>query len=284
MSVYTIIMGQGRFMHHDSLTYPFEERSLQFGDGVYEIIRIYQGNYYLLTEHINRLYNSLEAIDITISQSKAELIYLLDELIIKNNIINDAHVYLQITRGSASRNLAYPEDIEPNIFAYVKDTPRPIDRLTKGVPVITYPDERWRNCFIKSLNLLPNILAKQNAIEHQTFEAILHKDEVVTQCSSANIFLIKNRVIYTHPANHAILNGCIRTLVKKLAKNLNITFNESAFTLTDIKSADEMFLTNSIEEIMPVIKVDHQPINSGKPGHLTKQLQAAYIKDAKIMT
>ncbi len=284
MSVHTIIMGQGRFMHRDSLTYPFEERSLQFGDGVYEIIRIYQGNYFLLTEHINRLYNSLEAIDITISQSKAELIYLLDELIIKNNIVSDAHVYLQITRGSAERNLAYPEDVEPNIFAYVKDTPRPINELAKGVSVITYPDERWRNCFIKSINLLPNILAKQNAIEHQTFEAILHKDEVVTQCSSANVYLIKNHVIYTHPANHAILNGCTRSVVKKIAEKQGITFNETAFTLTDITSADEMFLTNSINEIMPIIKVDHQTINSGKPGQLTKQLQAAYIKEAKIIT
>lgn len=282
MSVHTIIMAQGKFMHRDSLTFPFEERGLQFGDGVYEVIRIYQGSYYLLTEHINRLYQSLEAIDITIPQSKTELINQLDELLIKNNIVNDSHVYLQVTRGSAERNHVYPENIQPNIFAYVKNTSRPIDKLASGVATITYPDERWKNCYIKSLNLLPNILAKQNAKEHGAHEAILHKDGLVTECSSSNVFLVKNNVIYTHPVDNSILRGCVRIIVERFAKNLNVSFDETAFTLDDIKDADEMFLTSSMNEILPIIKVDKDLISSGKPGELTKQLQLAYQTDAKI--
>lgn len=282
MLIHTIIMGQGKFMHRDSLTYPFEERGLQFGDGVYEFIRIYQGNYYLLTEHIDRLYRSLEAIDISITQSKAELVYLLEELIIKNNVINDAHVYLQVTRGSAARNHSYPNDTEPNIYAYVKDTPRPIDKLTSGVSVITYPDERWKNCYIKSLNLLPNILAKQNAHEHGAHEAILHDDHLITECSSSNVYLIKDNVIFTHPADHSILHGCVRMAVERFAKDLNITFNETAFTIDDMKTADEMFLTSSMDEVLPIIKVDEHIINTGKPGDLTNKLQDLYEIDARI--
>lgn len=282
MSIYTIIMGHGKFMHRDSLTFPFEERGLQFGDGVYEVIRIYQGNYYLLTEHINRLYNSLDAIDINLPQSKVELMYLLDELIIKNNVVSDAHVYLQVTRGSAERSHFYPSGTEPNIFAYIKDTPRPINHLTNGVSVITYPDERWKNCYIKSLNLLPNILAKQNAKEHGAHEAILHKDNIITECSSSNVYLVRDNEIFTHPTNQSILHGCVRIAVERFAKVLNVPFNEIAFTLDDIKTADEIFLTNSMDEVLPITKVDQQVINDGNPGELTKKLQKLYMRDAKI--
>lgn len=282
MSVHTIIMTQGNFLHRDSLNFPFEERGLQFGDGVYEVIRIYQGEYYLLTDHVNRLYRSLAVIDLSINQSKKELIALLNELLIKNKITNDAHVYLQVTRGSVARNPVYPEVNLPNIFAYVKDTPRPINQLNNGVTAITYPDERWNNCYIKSLNLLPNILAKQKAKEHDAYEAILHKDGDVTDCSFSNIFLIKDNMIFTHPANESILHGCIRNKVKNFSKNLEIPFHETIFTLTDIKSADELFLTSSINEILPIIEVDNNLISTGKPGELTKKLQIAYQIDAKI--
>lgn len=282
MSAHTIIMTQGKFMHRDSLTFPFEERGLQFGDGVYEVIRIYKGKYYLLEEHIDRLYKSLAATQINISLSKADLSYLLDELLLKNNIINDAHVYLQVTRGSAERVHLYPEDTKPNIYGYVKNTPRPLKNLTNGVAAITYPDERWKNCYIKSLNLLPNILAKQNAFEQGAHEAILHKDNLVTECSTSNVFLVKNNAIYTHPANNSILHGCVRSAVKRFAANLDIPFNETTFKLDDINNADEIFLTNSMDEIMPIVKVDNNIINTGHPGSITKQLQIAYQMDAKI--
>lgn len=282
MSVHTIIMTQGNFLHRDSLNFPFEERGLQFGDGVYEVIRIYQGEYYLLTDHVNRFYCSLAAIDLSINQSKKELTALLNELLRKNKITSDAHVYLQVTRGSVARNPAYPEVNLPNIFAYVKGTPRPINQLNNGVTAITYPDERWNKSYIKSLNLLPNIIAKQKAKEHGAYEAILHKSGDVTDCSFSNVFLIKDNMIFTHPANESILHGCVRNRVKYFSKNLEIPFHEKTFTLTDIKSADELFLTSSINEILPIIQVDNNLISTGQPGELTKKLQIAYQIDAKI--
>ena len=134
----------------------------------------------------------------------------------------------------------------------------------------------------KSLNLLPKVLAKQAAREKDCFESILHIDGVVTEGSSANIYLVKDGKIYTHPATERILKGCVRMLVERLAKDLNIPFVEEAFTLEDIQTADEMFLSSSTSEVMPIIEVDGEQIADGKPGAITRQLQKAYEKDAQI--
>lgn len=282
--MYPIIMSQGKFVHKDSLTFPFEERGAQFGDGVYEVIRIYHKRPYLLDEHIERLFRSLHAIYIEIPYTKEEMISLLKELVRKNDITEDSYIYLQVTRGSAPRVHTFPEHITPNIYAYVNDFARETDLIEYGVETITLQDERWENCYIKTLNLLPNILARQKAKEQGCYEAILHRDGVVTECGSSNIFLIKDEKIYTHPATNRILKGCVRIAVERFAKQLNIPFIEEPFTLDDIVHADEMFLTSSMSEIMPVIKVDSTPIQDGKPGPISKKLQAIYEEDAQIQS
>ena len=282
MSIHTIIMSQGKFMHRENLKYPFEERGLQFGDGVYEVIQIYDGNFYLFDEHLTRLYNSLKAIEIKLSIKKADLANLLLELLEKNNMQETGHVYLQVTRGSAPRVHTFPEDIEPNFYAYVKTTERKEALLNTGVETITYPDERWKHCYIKSLNLLPNIIAKQKAKEVGAYEAILHKDGLVTECGSSNIYLVKNERIYTYPADGAILHGCVRMAVEGFSKELKIPFVEEAFSVSDFATADEVFLTSSTNEVLPIIKVDQTVISDGNPGPITKKLQAAYRADAKL--
>lgn len=280
--MYPIMMSQGKFVHKDSLTLPFEERGAQFGDGVYEVIRIYKKRPYLLDEHIERLYRSLDAIHIDISFTKEEMIHLLRELIRKNNVSDDSYIYLQITRGSAPRIHTFPDNITPNIYAYVNDFARETDLIENGAKTITLQDERWENCYIKTLNLLPNILAKQKAKDEGCYEAILHRDGIVTECGSSNIFLIKDEKIYTHPATNRILKGCVRIAVERFSKRLDIPFIEEAFTLDDIADADEMFLTSSMSEVMPVIKVDETTIANGKPGPITRKLQTEYEKDAQI--
>src|SRR5699024_39676 len=159
---------------------------------------------------------------------------------------------------------------------------RPIEKITKGVHALTLPDERWANCYIKSLNLLPNILAKQTALENGCYESILHHDGVVTECGSSNIFLVKNDHIYTHPATRHILGGCVRMVVQQFAQSLSIPFIEEAFTVSDIFHADEMFLTSSTSEVIPVVNVDNTAIADGKPGTISKQLQEAYMEDANL--
>lgn len=285
MAVYPIIMSQSKFVHRDTLQYPYEERGLQFGDGVYEVIRIYNGKYYLLTEHIERLFRSLTAIKINLSFTKKEVINLLNNLLSKNSMVNDGIVYLQVTRGSAPRNHLFPKNTKPNFYAYVKDAARDLNKIEHGVSTITLPDTRWKYCYIKSLNLLPNILAKQEADDNDCHEAILYtEDKTVTECSASNVYLVKNKKIYTHPATESVLHGCVRLVVEKFAKELNIPFIEQSFTTDDIDSAEELFLTSSSSEIMPIIKVNNKHVGNGLPGPISKQLQQAYEIDAQITT
>ncbi len=282
MSVYPIIMSQSKFVHRDSLSYPYEERGMQFGDGVYEVIRIYSGSFYLLEAHVNRLFRSAEAIKITLPFTKEKLTDLLLKLKEKNGITCDGKVYLQVTRGSAPREHVFPVQQNPNIYAYLQDLPRPDAKLKDGVRAITEKDVRWDYCYIKSLNLLPNVLAKQAAAEKNCHEAILHKDGLVTECSSSNIFLVQGEKIYTFPATKRILHGCVRERVKQFSADLNLTLIEEGFRTEDIPLADELFITSTTSEIMPIIEVDGKIIADGKPGKITKQLQKAYETDANI--
>lgn len=282
MSVYPLVLSQQKLVPQDDLLFPFEERGLQFGDGVYEVIRIYNGNYYLFDEHIDRLYRSTEAIKINLNCSKRKLKTLLIDLLQQNKMTTDGKLYLQVTRGSAPRDHVFPVDTVPNLYAYIQDQPRNLTYLNNGVSTITERDIRWENCYIKSLNLLPNILAKQTAFENDCYEAILHKDGCVTECSSANVYLVKDKKIYTHPSTSQILHGCVRIRVEQFAKILCIPFIEEPFFLQDITLADELFLTSSTSEITPIIAVDEEIIANGKPGEITKLLQQAYEKDAKI--
>lgn len=283
MSIYPIIMTQTDFIHRDNLKYPFEERGLQFGDGVYEVIRIYNGTYYLFEEHVNRLFRSAEAVKIEALFTKEELKKLLLDLLKRNEMTTDGKVYLQLTRGSAPRDHVFPENVSANFYAYVQDLPRNTQNLKNGVGTIIQRDVRWENCYIKSLNLLPNVLAKQAAKENGCYEAILHKDGIVTECSSSNAYLVKDGKIYTHSTTKGILHGCVRMAVEKFAHELNIPFIEESFTLENIKSADELFLTSSTSEVLPIVKVDGNQVGDGKPGKITRLLQKSYEEDANII-
>ncbi|TFJ92029.1 D-amino-acid transaminase [Lentibacillus salicampi] len=282
MSVYPTILSQTSLISRDDLTYPFEERGLQFGDGVYEVIRIYQGAYYLLTEHIDRLFRSAGGIKIELPFSKQEITNLLNDLLTQNEMASDGIVYLQATRGSAPRIHAFPADTPANVYAYIQDMPRKTENLKNGVSAITQRDTRWENCYIKSLNLLPNVLAKQAAQENGSYEAILERDGMVTECSSSNIYLVKNGTIYTHPATNRILHGCVRMRVEQFAGDLDMPFVEEAFSIDDIKDADEVFLSSSTSEVMPIVNVDGNQIADGAPGSITRRLQAVYETDAGI--
>ncbi|MBP1947398.1 D-amino-acid transaminase [Virgibacillus litoralis] len=283
MSVYPVIMSQTNFVHRDNLTYPYEERGLQFGDGVYEVIRIYNGKYYLLEEHINRLFRSAEAIKIELPFSKDEITTLLQELLEKNSMSTDGKLYMQASRGTAPREHTFPTDVPANVYAYMEDFPRNLKNLSDGVSTITRRDVRWENCYIKSLNLLPNVIAKQEAKENGSYEAILHKDGVVTECSSSNVYLVKDGKVYTHPTTNNILHGCVRMRIEKFARDFDIPLIEEPFSISDIATADELFLSSSTSEVLPIVKVDNDTISNGRPGKITKRLQEAYELDANLI-
>lgn len=254
-----------------------EDRGYQFGDGVYEVVKVYNGEFFTAKEHVDRFYESAEKIRITIPYTKDKLHMLLHELVEKNNL-ETGHIYFQITRGACSRNHVFPgDDVQPVFTATVKTNPRPVKNFENGVKAIVLDDIRWLRCDIKSLNLLGAVLAKQEAHEKGAYEAILHRDGTVTEGSSSNIFGIKDGTLYTHPANNLILNGITRQVVLKCAAEIGLPVNETPFTVEELMEMDELIVTSTTSEITPIIEVDGKAIGNGV-GEWTRKLQAAFVE------
>ncbi|MER2048340.1 MAG: D-amino-acid transaminase [Solibacillus sp.] len=253
-----------------------EDRGYQFGDGVYEVVKVYNGELFTATEHIDRFYDSAEKIRITIPYTKDKLHQLLHQLVETNNI-DTGHVYFQITRGAGPRNHIFPgDDVKPVITGNAKENPRPLENFEKGVKATFVEDIRWLRCDIKSLNLLGAVLAKQEAYEKGCYEAILHREEIVTEGSSSNIYGIKDGVLYTHPANNLILNGITRQVIIKCAAEIGLTVNEQAMTKEQLLAMEEVIVSSTTSEVTPVIEIDGTVIGNGTPGEWTRKLQAQF--------
>lgn len=253
-----------------------EDRGYQFGDGVYEVVKVYNGELFTATEHIDRFYDSAEKIRITIPYTKDKLHQLLHQLVEENNI-DTGHVYFQITRGAGPRNHIFPgDDVKPVLTGNAKENPRPLENFEKGVKATFVEDIRWLRCDIKSLNLLGAVLAKQEAYEKGCYEAILHRDEIVTEGSSSNIYGIKEGVLYTHPANNLILNGITRQVIIKCAAEIGLSVNEQAMTKKQLLAMEEVIVSSTTSEVTPVIEIDGTVIGNGTPGEWTRKLQAQF--------
>ena len=265
----------GQIIEREKAKVDIEDRGYQFGDGIYEVIRVYNGKFFTADEHLTRLFMSAEKIGITLPYTHEELKNLLSSLVKRNNV-NNGIIYLQFTRGVAARQHNFPEkSVEPAFSAYTKEMERPKDKLDNGVHAKLVSDVRWLRCDIKSLNLLGNIMAKQEAAEAGCFEAILHREDTVMEGSSSNMFIVKDGVVKTHPATNLILNGITRRVILDICKEQNITVKEKEFTVEELFSADEIFLASTTSEVMPIIKVGDR-FNAKSPGEITKQLQTYF--------
>ncbi len=257
-----------------------EDRGYQFGDGVYEVVKVYNGQLFTMEEHVERFYASAEKIKITIPYTKDKLYTLLHQLV-EANEIETGHIYFQITRGACPRNHIFPgEDVKPVLTGNAKENPRPAANLENGVKATFAEDIRWLRCDIKSLNLLGAVLAKQEAHEKGCYEAILHRGETVTEGSSSNIYGVKDGVLYTHPADNLILNGITRQVILKCAEEIGMPVKEEAFTKEQLLAMDEVIVSSTSSEVTPIIDIDGQEISGGKPGEWTRKLQAQF--DTKI--
>ncbi|QJF25425.1 D-amino-acid transaminase [Mammaliicoccus vitulinus] len=255
----------------------YSDRGYNFGDGIYEYIRIYDGKVFTSKEHYERLFRSAKEIGLNLEGYSVEgLTEVTKTLAAKNNVVNGG-VYIQVTRGVAPRNHPFPDaSTKPVFSAFSKSYDRPYEELKNGVKAITVDDIRWLRCDIKSLNLLGNVLAKEKAAQNGASEAIMHRDQTVTEGSSSNVYAVKDGKIYTHPANNLILNGITRRIIKKSAEALNIPFIEEAFTLDFLNDADEVIISSTSIEVMPVIQVNDNKIGDGKVGQITEQLQKSF--------
>ncbi|WP_430494585.1 D-amino-acid transaminase [Rossellomorea marisflavi] len=268
----------GVLMDRKEAKVDIEDRGYQFGDGIYEVVRVYGGKTFTMKEHMERFYQSAEKIKLHIPYEMDELTGLIHRLI-EANSIHDGIVYLQATRGVASRQHHFPaSDVKGSVVAYTKEVPVPQSQMDQGVTVKLIEDVRWLRCDIKSLNLLGNLLAKEEAASEGHFEAILHRGDLVTEGSSSNAFIVKDGVVRTHPATNLILNGITRRVIRDLAGQEGIPFQEDAFTLDELSSADEVFIASTTSEVMPVVKIGDRLVGEGRPGAVTRKLQEAFKK------
>ncbi|EOO27336.1 D-amino-acid transaminase [Bacillus cereus BAG1X2-3] len=259
-----------------------EERGFQFGDGIYEVFRLYDGKPHLLDLHLERFFNSMAEIKLIPPFTKEELVEELHQMIEKNQFQEDGNVYLQISRGAQPRNHVYESDLQPTYFANLVSFPRPVASMEAGIKVTVEEDIRWKFCHIKSLNLLPNIMIKNKINEQGYQEAILVRDGIVTEGCHSNFFIVKNNKLITHPANHLILHGITRHYAITLAKELHIEVEEREFSLQEVYEADECFFTATPLEIFPVVQIGDEQFGAGERGPITKKLQVAYEESIRL--
>lgn len=249
-----------------------EDRAYQFGDGIYEVIGVYDGKPLMLDEHLERLERSASEVQLKLPASISDLRDNLLELVAVNKL-NEGIIYMQVSRGASPRWHEFPGlDVVPVTIAYTRAEERMSEVEDQGANAVLTEDIRWLRCDIKTLNLLPNVLAKQKAVENNAVEAILHRGETVTEASASNVFIVKDGELYTHPANNYILNGITRRKVLQLCESLSLKINEETYTVTELLDADEVFVTATKSDIIPILKVDDNIIGSGKPGEITKQV------------
>lgn len=248
-----------------------EDRAHQFGDGIYEVAAVYEGKTFKMKEHMERLKYSAEQIRLPLPYNINVLMEKLEELKLVNNLMNGL-IYVQISRGASRRIHNFPEGIEPQLIGYTIPISRPSKEVyDEGVPVRLVEDVRWLRCNIKSLNLLPNVLAKQEAIDYGCYEAVLYRNGIITEGSSTNVFSVKEGRVYTHPANQFILNGITRTTILDICKNSGIEVIEKEFDLEFFLSSDEAFLTGTYIDVVPINQINDVII---KPGNVTKRILA----------
>lgn len=269
----------GRLIKMDEAVITMEDRGHQFGDGVYEVTKVYNGKCFALKPHMDRLYQSLRAIRIPATYTFEELVQF-HEALIKESGITEGAIYLQITRGAAPRVHPFPEHVVPCLTMSIRGSGPANQELRKnGVGIILIPDERWLRCDIKSLNLLGNVLGKQQAKEAGCYEAVMVRADYVTEGTSSNFFVVKDGVIWTHPATNLILKGITRTiLLERMARELNLTVLEKEFDKAFLKGISEAFLSGTSTEFMPVVSIDGKKINDGSVGPITRKLQLAYME------
>jgi len=269
----------GRYVPHAQAQVHIEDRGYQFADGVYEVILIHDGRLIDEEPHLDRLGYSLKELRIPWPMARPALRLVLRELIVRNGVAHGT-VYLQVTRGVASRDHKFPAQATPSLVATTKRQKPTPAALAAGVAVITRPDIRWRRCDIKSVSLLPNILGKQAAAEAGAFEAWLVDDDGrVTEGSSTNAWIVTRAGrLVTRNLSTAILSGITRLSLLELVQSQGVAFEERPFSVAEAKEATEAFLTSTTSLVMPVTRIDGQAIGDGKPGALTMKLRDGYLR------
>lgn len=263
-----------------------EDRGFQFGDGVYEVIAVYNGVPFRLREHLKRLANSLAQVRIDFDLAKRPIEPIILDGLARSGVTDEALVYIQITRGAAPRAHAFPQSISPTVVMTFKPLPQVLAGVReRGIRAMTAPDIRWDRCFIKAITLLPNILAKNEALDRGYDDAIFVTDRgEVRECTSANIFIIRDGALYTPPRNESILHGVTLGFLLECAEAMNLKVHERPFNLDTMFHADELFQSSTMMEVLGIVSVDDQPIGDGRVGPITRRLFEEFRRRSREVT
>ncbi len=266
-----VVMIQDKIVPAEELEPVYLDRGTYFGDGVYEVVRSYDGKIFALEEHLQRFANSLAAIKIAgvnIDQIRGRVRKAFEAAGISN-----ARIYFHITRGSAPRDHNWDTNLQPNFFLTVTEAPDDKEEKSKGIAVSTHPDWRWKRCAIKSLNLLPNVLARHDAVQKGCVEAIfVDESGLITEGAASTFFAINGQTMQTAPLTANILPSITRIFAIKAGKNIGMEIIEKSFTPQKACDSDELFIAVTTKDIVPVVRFDGKTIGDGKPGKYTKLL------------
>ncbi len=275
--MFSIAYVNGKYLPYSKALTHVEDRGYQFADGVYEVALLEQGCLIDFEPHMQRLERSLRELQISGAPAPHVLRVIIRE-IIERSKRSDGLLYIQITRGIASRDHPFPRCVRPSIIVcLMRAKPPKREEIEKGAKIITVPENRWARRDIKSISLLPNVLAKQLAVEAGAREAVfVGADGVMTEGSSTNLYIVKNGVIITHPVNENILSGVTRDTTLRLARSAQMEVLERPFTRHELMTADECFITSTSAGVLPITRCDNQVIATASPGSITRRLMERY--------
>src|SRR5258708_18983844 len=274
----------GQYLPHRQAAVHIEDRGYQFADGVYEVIAVAGGHLVDEELHLRRLHRSLGELRIALPMDDRALRVVIRE-IVRRNGVDTGIVYLQVTRGAAPREHAFPKAAKPTLVVTSRRSPPPDPRLGHdGIAIITIPDIRWQRCDIKSVALIANVLGKQAAREKSAYEAWqVDRAGQITEGTSTNAWIVTaDGSVVTRAADTAILNGVTRLAILDIIRREGYRLEERPFTVAEAKAAREAFLTSTTADLLPVVRIDDAPVAEGKPGPLARKLREAYFRHAAV--
>ncbi len=267
----------GELIPHSEARISVEDRGFNFADGIYEVLRIVGGHAFRADAHLDRLEASARAVEIDVPLGREGVLEAMLQVAAANEI-DEGYVYLQLTRGAAPRGHAFPEWTRPTLLMLARPfAGRSDEERDHGVSVITAPDLRWGYCEVKTIGLLPNVLAYQHARSEGCYEALFVRDGVVTEGTLTSAFCVRAGIAYTHPIDN-ILPSISRKYCIEALRAEKVEVNEAAVPLEDWRSADEIFLTGTTTEVLSVVRVDGEAVSDGKPGKVTRQAMGLYLR------
>jgi len=267
-----LIWINGEILHLSDARISVEDRGYQFADGVYEVIRLYGGKPFTLEPHLDRLIQSARGIEMNVPLEKPALTSEIRKIVAKSGVA-DGFVYLQLTRGVAPRNHVFPDNAKPTLLFYARPLPPPqLPGVGEGVKLMAVEDERWKRCWIKSIALLPNVLAKNKAVAAGADEAVFIDGGVVTECSASNIFAVIGGKVVTHPVGSKVLPGITRAVLLDCAATLGIEVDERGFVEEEAIRASELFITSTTREVSWVARWNDRYIGQARCGPVTLSL------------